>query len=387
MQKKQTKRPILALPKECVGCSACASACANKSIVMKRDFRGFYHPSIDYETCVYCKVCESVCPVINQKVTIDSNELETYAAYSLQDKIRKESSSGGVFTELAECIIKDKGVAFGASFDSNFSVHHIFVDRVEDLRKLRGAKYSQSNLDNSFYKVKQTLDSGKKVLFSGTPCQIAGLKLYLKKQYANLLCVDFVCHGVVSTEAWNKYVQYRASIDNDGILPIYINLRDKESGWSHYKYSVHFQYENGIDYRGINGVDEFTRLYASNGIANFPCYSCRFKGLNRASDITIGDFWGIWNERPEMDCNKGVSLIICNTRTGKSALNSIREKIYFEKMSIKQATNHNSSYYESLKRKGYEDEIMKAVCEGRIEEAIKTLDSFTANRKDNGIKK
>ena len=312
MQKIQTKKPKLASFKDCVGCSACSSACIHNSIVLERNYLGFYNPSIDYDTCINCKACESVCPVINQISGVDPKELKAYAAYSLRDGIRKGSSSGGVFTELAECILEDGGVVFGAAFDSKYSVHHICIDSIGDLWKLRGAKYSQSNAENSFYKTKLYLDSGKKVLFSGTPCQIAGLKRYLKKQYSNLLCVDFVCHGVVSTEVWKRYVQYRASLDNNGILPTYINLRDKESGWRNYKYSVHFHYENDIDYREINGMDLFTRLYSSDVITNSPCYSCSFKGHNRASDITIGDFWGIWNVLPEINCNNGVSLVICN---------------------------------------------------------------------------
>lgn len=376
MQREDISRPIIASPKECTGCSACASVCPQKCIKMATDSFGFFHASIDYGMCINCKACESVCPVVNGINPLNSRFLSAFAGYSLREDIRESSSSGGVFTEIGEYMLDRSGVVFGAAFDENYSVNHICVDNPSDLRKLRGAKYSQSKLNNTYQEVRRYLDFKRPVLFSGTPCQVAGLKRYLRKEYSNLLCVDFVCHGVTSPNVWDRYVQYRAQIDNNGVLPYYINLRDKESGWSHYKYSVHFQYKDHFSYKGLNGQDEFTRLYASNGIINLPCTECKFKGLNRASDITIGDFWGIWDVCPEIDDRKGVSLIICNSNSGKECLKGIEHNISIKEVTIKQATGQNASYYESTGLSEYRSKILGTVCNEGITESIAVLDSI-----------
>lgn len=383
MTDKQKEKPSLAPFEECTGCSACRSVCPQNCIVMTKDSYGFLHPIVDYTNCVNCKTCESVCPVINKTEPIVSKNLKAYAAYSLQDGIRKESSSGGVFSELAAQVLSYEGVVYGAAYDSNFSVHHICVHDKDDLWKLRGAKYSQSDLENSFYEVKYDLDLKKRVLFSGTPCQVAGLKTYLKKNYSNLLCVDFVCHGVASPEVWSQYVNYRANNDNEGVSPEFINLRNKDSGWSNYKYSVHFRYSNGLNYKGINGQDEFTRLYSSNSIINIPCSSCKFKGSDRASDITIGDFWGIWDMYPEIDNRFGVSLIVCNSNQGNEYLQMIRDRLFLKEITIEEAIASNPSYYESIGFGKHKDQILKLSSEGKISEAISMLNSIESNSQQN----
>ncbi len=374
---------MLAAFADCVGCSACESVCPQNCIMMTGDSFGFYHPLIDRSKCIGCKQCESVCPVIHKFHSIDQDSLQVYAGYSMRDDIRNSSSSGGIFTELSEYVLTNKGVVFGAAYDEDFFVHHVCVDHVNDLWKLRGAKYSQSKIGPTFCEVKSYLDSGRMVLFSGTPCQVAGLRSFLGRSYPTLVCVDFVCHGVSSPEVWHQYVQYRSRMDNNGVLPKFINLRDKESGWSHYKYSVHFRYSDDSEYKGINGQDIFTRLYSSNDIINTVCSFCKFKGTNRVSDITIGDFWGIWDICPEIDNRIGVSLIICNSRYGRDILQRISSRLYLKEMTMEQAVLHNLSYCKSVKQSRYRDEIIETASEGQIDKAIELLDHAVSISKSN----
>ena len=355
----QASKPKLTTFADCVGCSACESVCSQNCIIMSGDSFGFYHPFIDHSKCIGCKKCESACPVIHKFHSLDQDSLQVYAGYSVRDDIRNSSSSGGIFTELSEYVLMNKGVVFGATYDKDFMVRHICVDHVNDLWKLRGAKYSQSKIGSTFCEVKSNLDLGKMVLFSGTPCQVAGLRSFLGRNYPTLICVDFVCHGVASPEVWHQYVQYRSRMDNDGVLPKFINLRDKESGWSHYKYSVHFCYSDDLEYKGINGQDIFTKLYSSNDIINMACSSCKFKGANRVSDITIGDFWGIWEISPEIDNRFGVSLVVCNNDFGRDILQRISSQLFLKKMTLEQAALHNSSYYESVKQSRHRNEIIE----------------------------
>ena len=203
--------PNLADKAACVGCTACASVCPNNCIEMREDSDGFLYPEINLQKgCVECRRCETVCPVLGKSF---SGELPiAYAAISLDESIRMKSSSGGLFTELAKRIIAQNGVVYGAAYDKQFKVYHYCVDNVDDLHKLRGAKYAESNLGNSFVDVLTKLKQDQIVMFSGTPCQIAGLKTFLKRDYENLYCVDFVCHGVPSPMAWRAYVEYRANV-------------------------------------------------------------------------------------------------------------------------------------------------------------------------------
>lgn len=208
---------------KCTGCTACAMACPKGCVSMIADPDGFPYPIVDDHACVHCGICQKVCPVLQSQNTSDAVPM-AYAAYSKDEGNRVQSSSGGIFTELARAVIAQKGVVFGAAYDTRFDVVHIRIEDEEGLTKLRGAKYAQSNLGNTLKDVEVALLEGREVLFSGTPCQVAGLKSYLQKDYDHLICVDFVCHGVPSPMAWKAYVKYCAQSDNDGIMPKSINL-------------------------------------------------------------------------------------------------------------------------------------------------------------------
>lgn len=359
--------PQLAKHDMCTGCLACVFSCPRHCLNIEIDEYGFSFPGLfDQEHCINCGVCEKSCPVLNHKELYKSTR--AFAAYSLNTDIRSDSSSGGIFSELALEIIDQGGYVYGASYDENFKIHHICVDSKEKLGLLRGAKYAQSNLHNCFERIKKQVKEGKPVLFSGTPCQIAGLKSFLNKDYNNIFFVDFVCHGVPSPMVWEKYVKYRAESDNEGKMPVKINLRSKHTGWSHYKYSNLFIYDNNVRYSVESGSDLFMKLFVGDYINRESCSNCQFKGFKRQSDITIADFWGIWDVRPGMDDGKGTSAVLVHSKKGKQLFNNISKRIKFEEVSFEEISQQNPSILISSKANKMRESILTMIQEGKIEE-------------------
>ena len=342
---------------------------------MVEDVEGFTYPKIvNVASCISCGSCERVCPVLSQKEEKESLT-RAFAALSKNDSLRMESSSGGVFSELSEIVLKSGGIIYGASYDKNGSVEHIGVDNMENLGKLRGAKYSQSNLKDSFPTIKKQLDSGINVLFSGTPCQVGGLKAFLKKDYDNLLCIDFVCHGVPSPLVWKKYVKYRAQIDDNDNPPDYINLRNKESGWTNYSYSVEFAYSKGKRYLRKNNEDLFMNLFVNNYILRNSCSACHFKGYSRASDITLGDFWGIWDINSEMDDNRGTSLVLIHSVKGEELFRAASGNIKSSQVALEQASMMNPSLLQSSIPQPSRDNVLRDIIQNGFETAITIFQS------------
>lgn len=304
--------------KLCNGCHTCYSVCSKQAIKMISNEEGFLYPQIDETLCVKCGLCEKKCPVLNPLQKDDEQTL-AYAVINNNEKIRLESSSGGVFTALAENVIKQGGIVFGAKFDSDFNVIHGYTDTIEGLVDFRGSKYVQSTIGNSYIDCKKFLDEGRQVLFSGTPCQIAGLKSFLGKNYDNLLCVDFICHGVPSTEFFNIYKQ---NIENTiGNKLIKIQFRDKTNGWA--DYDVKEVFSNNFTKITSHNNHPYMNLYLSNGCYRKSCYNCIFKGENYFSDLTIADFWGVKNYLPEYYDDKGTSLVFCNNKKGNDSIKEL----------------------------------------------------------------
>ena len=273
--------PELASKSQCTGCTACVSICPCHCIKMQKDDAGFLFPEmIERSACIGCGACEQVCSVLADEGFDGELSTVAYAAFSKNNLLRMGSSSGGFFSELADAVLQSGGLVYGVGYDAEGTVKHICVGNQKELGKLRGAKYSQSILGDSFQTLKKQLDSGRKVLFSGTPCQVAGLQSFLKRDYDNLICVDFVCHGVPSPMVWEKYIKYRAQNDNGGVTASHINLRNKESGWSKYSYSVEFTYSDNNRYLCENSADPFIRLFVGDYILRESCSDCRFKGLS-----------------------------------------------------------------------------------------------------------
>ena len=362
----------------CTGCTACSSACPKGCITMVADQDGFLHPVIEAESCVNCGLCNQVCPAINLQKT-DMRELKAYAAYSRDEAIRLQSSSGGIFTELAKAVLANKGTVFGAAYNEQFEVVHICAENEADIAKLRGAKYAQSNLCGIFPAVKRKLDEGQQVLFSGTPCQVGGLKAFLRKEYENLLTVDFVCHSVPSPVAWRKYVQYRAEQDNDRGLPLSINLRSKKTGWSKYQYSNLFDYHD-FTHSAKSGESLYMKLFVGGYISRESCASCQFKGYSRVSDLTIGDFWGIWDIAPEMDDNKGTSVVLVQSDRGEALLRSIANQLVLKMVTLEEASMQNQAMIRTARMNPKRDEVLRMIRAENFD-AIQTMIDKTNKQK------
>lgn len=302
---------------KCCGCTACVNVCPKNCISMSADKEGFLYPVVDFVKCIDCGLCEQVCPVLRPV----KNETEplVYAAVNNDESVRLQSSSGGIFTLLAESVLDREGVVFGACFDQNWNVVHDYTETKEGLAKFRGSKYVQSHVGNCFIQVKTFLDSGREVLFSGTPCQVAGLKNYLRKPYSNLFTVDLVCHGVPSPELWRRYLQeavcrvYGIKKKNLINLDEYISdisFRAKDKGWK--KFNIKIIFRNGKVEMMPFFENSYMNVFLSDLSLRPSCYACPTKLHHVQSDITLADFWGVNEIKPDIDDDKGCGLILIN---------------------------------------------------------------------------
>lgn len=330
----------------CCGCGSCVQSCPKECISLQCDREGFYYPIVNKDICINCGLCEKVCPLIN--VAEKREPINVFAAKNHDDSIRMKSSSGGVFYDLAKSIIQQGGYVFGASFNANWNVHHIVIDKIDDIKLLMGSKYVQSNIGNSYRKAKELLQMGCLVLFSGTPCQIAGLHKFLRnKRYDNLLTVDFLCHGVPSPGVWHRYLEecvfYRsrrqaAAGENTVCLSLNlcseikdIKFRDKQDGWRKYrlvvsKKSVHKTDKNSVWLSCIHKENPYMKGFLNDIYLRPSCYACKFKRFQSQSDITLADYWGINRVAPQFNDNIGVSMLFINTSKGQTVFNDIKEK-------------------------------------------------------------
>ena len=310
---------------QCCGCSACAQRCPKQCISMQSDEEGFLYPKADGSVCIDCGLCEKVCPIINQN---DEREpLAVYAAKNADDAVRMQSSSGGLFTLLAEQMIGQGGVVFGARWDADWSVRHDCVDRKENISKFRSSKYLQSIIGDCYVKTEKFLKKGRKVMFTGTPCQIAGLKHFLRKDYENLLAVEVICHSVPSPGVWQQYLSEK--LQNMGLRKSeiqQISFRDKSTGWKAYSFVI--KDKSGNEYRELSSKNTFMRGFLADLYTRPSCQVCVAKHLKSGSDITLGDWWGIDSLMPEIDDDRGVSAVTVNTLKGSWALRDLNVQLY-----------------------------------------------------------
>lgn len=328
--------------RECVGCFSCVNACPKHVIEMQYNEEGFLYPVIDRGECINCGNCIKVCPVINlRKIDdISKNDVKAFACINNDLEIRKESSSGGIFSALATHVIDNNGIVFGATFDSEWNVIHCAVDNQRELQKLRGSKYVQSSIGDCFKKVQESLLNNKLVLFSGTPCQIAGLKAYLRKDYDNLFTIDIICHGVPSPGIWKKYLcEKYAQYDIEKI-----EFRNKLNGWRDYSFCI--KHKRGIIYKDIS-EELFMQGFLRNLYLRHSCYQCKFKTVKRNSDLTIADFWGVEKLCPDLSDNMGTSLVFVQSRKGRIFLENIEKNIVMKRVNVEEAVNHNKAMIES----------------------------------------
>jgi len=338
---------------KCSGCSACMASCPVHCIEMKEDEEGFYYPVANEKTCKNCGRCERVCPIF-MKSHAEQEIKGAYAIVSKDTEERLMSSSGGVFSLLAKEVLSEGGVVFGAAMANDWkSVNHVVIKKDIDLNLLRGSKYVQSKIGDAYLQAQKYLDKGRKVLFTGTPCQIGGLRQFLNRDYKNLYLQDIICHGVPSTYAWEEYVNFREKKVASTTKKVL--FRHKKYGWK--TYSVLFKYSNGTEYDRVHGEDLYIKIFLDNYDLRPSCYNCAFKHLERHSDITLADLWGAQDMTPELDDNKGVSLAIVHSEKGERLLANISDKIITQEVPLHQAISHNTSMIESEVRPPERDDF------------------------------
>ncbi len=351
---------------KCNGCSACANVCPKNCVTMKADDLGFLYPQIDNELCINCGICEKTCPVFNK--TVMESLPKTYALKNKDTDIVYKSSSGGAFTAISEEIIRNGGVVFGVAFSEDFkSVRHIAVENSNDLSLLRGSKYVQSEIGDSYFKAKEYLKNGRQVFFTGTPCQIEGLLSYLKKPYDNLLTQDIICHGVPAPEVWKNYIEqheteYDSKIKN-------VDFRYKGTGWA--TYSVLMTFENGKKYCVKNSQDPYMKGFIDNIDLRSSCYDCAFKTASRKADITLADFWGVWKLHPEFYSENGVSLVLCHSEKGNAIINSIANRVDIIEADPQKALEFNSAATKSVPHNHQRESFIKDFKELPFDEVMK----------------
>ena len=315
---------------QCCGCTACVSICPKQCITMREDEEGFLYPVVDSSHCIDCNLCKKVCPELYPKEMREP--LHVYAAKHKNEQVRLASSSGGIFTLLAEKIIDEGGVVFGVRFNNNWDVVHDYTETMEGLAVFRGSKYVQSYMGDCYLKAKSFLEQGRKVMFTGTPCQIAGLKNFLRKDYDNLLTVDVVCHGVPSPKVWQVYLDEIARKGGKNSVlshPIvekteinHIDFRSKSIGWKKFSFVLTLSKatadgeKNTVLLSSIFTENPYMNAFLSNLSLRPSCYDCPAKSGKSGSDITIADFWGIEDVLPEFDDDKGISLVLSYSEKG-----------------------------------------------------------------------
>lgn len=352
---------------DCCGCSACVQKCPKQCLSMSKDNDGFLFPIVVNDDCIDCGICAKVCPMENN-IRL-SDEQKYYGAYNENSQEVLSSSSGGIYPALAKWIIEQKGVVYGASLDSERNLYHIGVTTEDEVKKTLGSKYFQSDIKDTYKECKTYLDVGKVVLFTGTPCQVHGLKCFLRKDYENLYTADVICHGVPSQKMFNAYVSFLEKKHNAKLIDI--NFRDKKrNGWSiTLRYTM--EYPNGKckDYYLISKLSEYFVAFLGGSIARESCYVCPFSSLNRTGDITMGDFWGYQKKRPDLKQKEGLSLILSNSKKGKYMLDVLcKYGVIFNEVDedcVKVSENKNLYYpttrpvfrgkvYEELENEGFE---------------------------------
>ena len=351
--------------KDCCGCTACLSACPRQCILMERDEEGFLYPVIDKEKCINCGLCEKVCPMSHP--TYENETQAVYATYVKDVQQRMRSTSGGLFYVVARWIIEQGGIVYGAAFDDDFKLKHMGVDTLDELQKLRGSKYLQSDLGDIFCKIKEELKKNRWVYFVGVGCQVAGLYSFLRKKYDTLVTSDLVCHGVPSQLMFDWHLNY---------------LREKENGEIT---SYHFR-----DYKGWGGCEIYTYVSSSRGKGGirrlygyslspylysfmwgytyrYSCYDCKFAKIPRQGDITLADYWGVADYFSDLDYTKGVSLVLINNERGTKIWDAIKHQLEYRPSSVSDAAKENGnlihgtpmpeirkSCYALVREKGYQ---------------------------------
>lgn len=340
----------------CTGCEACANICPKGCIAMVEGAEGFLFPRIDSAKCIGCDLCEKACPVLSPiPIHKTAEDVNVYALIHQDEEIRSHSSSGGAFSAIAEYVLEQGGVVFGAAFDENFDVRHICVDDPADMHKLRGSKYVQSRIGDTYQQAKEKLQQGRLVFFTGTACQTSGLLGYLGRDYDNLITQDLICHGVPSPLAWRKYIELYQQRAKSNVEHIF--FRDKKYGW--HNWHVHFRFRNGDDYWQDQQGDMMVSAFLTGSCSRKSCYDCPFKQKYRLADFTLADYWGIEKIAPELDDDKGISSVYANSPKARKILDAISDRVFLREMDLETAVAHNLAMVESEQLKRDRDGFLR----------------------------
>lgn len=354
---------------ECCGCGACEQICPSKCIRLKTDREGFLYPEVDQKACVSCNLCEKVCPVKIDKNSAGDRKPLAYAGWHKNDEVRADSSSGGAFTAVAEYIIKEGGIVYGCTLNENMDAIHVGVETIEDLVKLRGSKYVQSRIEHVYLEIKAHLQSGRKVLFVGAPCQAAGLCRFLGKKYEDLYTIDFICHGVPSPGLFHRYIAELEQKHNKKVAAY--KFRNKDHGWnsSGMQLGTKIGFPDGTYIRKYPAfMDHYMNAFLDDVCLRPSCYECMFKdAVKDYSDFTIADFWGVNNISKDLNDGKGTSLLLVHNAHASELLEKIKDQFYYKQVDFEQAIRRNRSltrsaklnpnrkrFYEELEAKGYQ---------------------------------
>lgn len=362
-------QPKLPDSAKCCGCSACYAACSAGAISMQPDQEGFLQPVVEGGKCIGCGKCEKVCPVLNPGMSRTS--LSVYAAKAKDDGLRRISSSGGVFSLLAREVLKKGGVVYGAAFEKHtHRVIHQSAENEEELDALRGSKYVQSDMGDTFVRVKRDLEAGRYVLFSGCPCQMAGLRRLLDKEYDNLLLVDVICHAVPSPLAWQKYLSCQEHKEHAKIARTFSR---RNCGWRKYALSLEFSDSSDNAYLVNPACDTYLRAFCSELFSRKCCHHCLFRSFKSGSDITIGDFWGVEKSCPELDDDKGVSAVCCNSGKGAAMFNVVREQLQSIPSTVQMVARNNKTLLGNHKMNKRRTLFFSKVSDTNFDELVERL--------------
>jgi len=345
---------------ECTGCGACYNVCPKKCIELKEDEEGVIRPDINEEKCIHCNICVKTCPE-NNKIEFYT-PTKVYAAWSLDDDIRKQSSSGGIAYEIYKYIVSNGGLAVGTKFNENMILEHTIANNLEEIQSFKGSKYVQSSIGDIYNKIKQNLKLNKKVVFVGTPCQVSGLKSFVKNiDTKNLITIDLVCHGVPPIKYFKDYLKYLEidlNIDNVSFRGI--------NNWNFTAYK-----NNDIIYKKHNKEDLYYKSFLKGLFYRPNCYQCKYARRERIADITLGDFWGIGkNIEFNYDIKDGVSLILVNTAKGNDLIEEIKSKLFIEERTIEEACLENKQLNYPSPKHEKTDEYKKLYKENGFKVAI-----------------
>lgn len=331
---------------DCCGCNACGDICPKECISFPKDKEGFWYPKVDLDKCIDCHLCEKVCPIIQPADFVKRyDEPKVFAAYTKDDAVRTDSTSGGIHSMLAKAMYKRNAYIGGAVYNEDHSCSHILSDDPQLLPKIRSSKYLQSNMEGQFKEVREKLKEGREVLYCGAPCQIQGLYKFLRKEYPNLTTVDFICRGVNSPKVFQAFInnlehKYHSKATE-------IKAKNKKWGWHNFSMRVNF--DNGQQYVEDRWHDAYFVGYLQYGGFTRPsCYECHFKGFPQKADITLADFWGIENIDKSMDQDRGTSLVMVNSDKGMALFNEIKPNIVWKEFTLDDAKRENPALEGSL---------------------------------------